>query len=160
MVFITHNSLKLRHYLIPYLFHIFQDPCFSRSRFFRGKVFEGLGLSGSRFFRVRDQGPGPGFRSSRLCEHMKKIRSNQALQSCTELSKTQIFPVSIVKDTYLKEQSVKVFFKLLKKKLQLTNCHGGKYLLIPFHFKRLCITLLKMICTNQKIEFYYFLLPN
>ena len=48
MVFIEHNSLKSDIFLIPYLFHVFQDSCFL----------------GSRFFRVRVQDPSPGFRSS------------------------------------------------------------------------------------------------
>ena len=51
---------------------VFQSPGFWRSRFFRVQVFQGpvfSGLrfscfSGSRFFRVQVQGPGPGFRSS------------------------------------------------------------------------------------------------
>ena len=50
MVFIEHNSLKSDIFLIPYLFHIFQDSCFS----------------GSTFFRVWAQAPGSGFRSSQL----------------------------------------------------------------------------------------------
>ena len=50
-------------------------PCFSESSFFRVKIFQGPGLSESRFLRVRVQGPGPwsrvwvlgpGFRSSLL----------------------------------------------------------------------------------------------
>ena len=72
MVFIKHNSLKSDIYFNP----IFV-PCFSGSRFFRVQVFQGPGFSGfrffvgpgfsgsgSRFFRVRIQDPGPGFRSS------------------------------------------------------------------------------------------------
>ena len=51
MVFIENNSLKSDILLIPYLFHVFQDSCFSWSRFFRAQVF---------------QGPGPGFRSSQF----------------------------------------------------------------------------------------------
>ena len=78
MVFVEHNSPKSDIFLIPYLFHVFQDSCFSGSRFFRVQIFQspgfsgsrffwvhdfqGLGFSGSQFFRVRVQGPGPGFR--------------------------------------------------------------------------------------------------
>ena len=84
MVFIGPNSLKSDIFLIPYLFHVFQDSYFSGSRFFRVQVFQIPGFSGSRFSesrffrvlvfqgpgflgsgsRVRVQGPGPGFRSS------------------------------------------------------------------------------------------------
>ena len=53
MVFIEHNSLKSDIFLIPYLFHVFQDSCFSGFRFFRVQVFQSPGFSGSRFFRVR-----------------------------------------------------------------------------------------------------------
>ena len=53
MVFIRHNSLKSDMFLIRYLFHVFQDTCFSGSRFFRVQVFQGPGFSGSRFFRVQ-----------------------------------------------------------------------------------------------------------
>ena len=43
---------------MPYFFHIFQDPCFLGSRFFKVHVFQGPGFSGSRFFRVQViQGP-------------------------------------------------------------------------------------------------------
>ena len=38
---------------------------------------------------------------NRLCKHMGKVRSSQAsisINSCTELSKTQFFPVNIVKE--------------------------------------------------------------
>ena len=81
MVFIEHNSLKSDIFLIPYLFHVFQDSCFSGFRFFRVQVFQSPGFSGSRFFRVQVfsgsrfsrvqffQGPGPGFRSSLFSEH-------------------------------------------------------------------------------------------
>ena len=55
MVFIEHNSLKSGIFLIPYLFHVFLDSCFSGSRFFRVQVFQGPGFSWSRFFRVRVQ---------------------------------------------------------------------------------------------------------
>ena len=48
MVFIKHNY-QVRHFLIPYLFHVFQDLCISGSKFFTIQVF---------------QGQGPGFRSS------------------------------------------------------------------------------------------------
>ena len=64
MVFIEHNSLKSDIFLIPYLFHVFQDSYFSGSRFFRVQVFQIPGFSGSRFsesrfFRVLVfQGPG------------------------------------------------------------------------------------------------------
>ena len=59
MVFIEHNSLKSDIFLIPYLFHVFQDSCFSGSRFFRVQIFQSPGFSGSRFFSVQDfQGPG------------------------------------------------------------------------------------------------------
>ena len=72
-------------FLIPYLFHVFQDSCisgstffrlqvflgpffsgsrFSGSRFFKVQVFQGPSFSRSRYFRVRVQGPGTGFRSS------------------------------------------------------------------------------------------------
>ena len=68
MVFIEHNSLKSDIFLIPYLFHIFQDSCFSGSMFSTVQVFQGLGFPRSRFFRVRVQGPDPGFRSSRFKE--------------------------------------------------------------------------------------------
>ena len=49
--------------------HVFQGPRFLRSRFFWVQVFQSPGFqdpgfSGSRFFRVLVQGPGPGFRST------------------------------------------------------------------------------------------------
>ena len=54
MVFIKYNSLKSDIYLVPYSFHVSQDPCFSRP-----KVFWVL---------VQDPGPGltvgPGFPGS------------------------------------------------------------------------------------------------
>ena len=53
MVFIKHNSLKSDIFLIPYLFHVFQDPCFQGSRFFRVQVFESPGFPGSGFFRFQ-----------------------------------------------------------------------------------------------------------
>ena len=53
MVFIKHNSLKSDIFFNPIFFQVFQGSAFSRSR----------------FFRVRVQGPGPGFRSS----HPKKL---------------------------------------------------------------------------------------
>ena len=53
MVFIEYNFLKSDIFLIPYLFHVFQDSCFSGSRFFRVQVFQGPGFSGSTFFRVQ-----------------------------------------------------------------------------------------------------------
>ena len=37
------------------LFHVFQDSCFSDSRFFSVQIFQGPGFSESRFFRVRVQ---------------------------------------------------------------------------------------------------------
>ena len=43
---------------MPYLSHVFQGPGFSWIQ-----VFQGSGFSGSRFFKVRVQGPGPDFRS-------------------------------------------------------------------------------------------------
>ena len=60
MVFIEHNSLKSDIFLIPYLFHVFQDSCFSGfrflgSRFFRVQVFKGPGSSGTSFLRIRVQ---------------------------------------------------------------------------------------------------------
>ena len=63
MVFIEHNSLKplfLTLFLIPYLFHVLQDSCFSGARFFRVQVFQGPGFLGSRFFQS------PGFSESRF----------------------------------------------------------------------------------------------
>ena len=47
--------------------HFSTSSCFLRflgSKIFRVQVFQGLGFSGYRFFRVWVQGPGPGFRSS------------------------------------------------------------------------------------------------
>ena len=52
------------HFLYPAVSHIFQNPDFLGSRFFMVQVSQGLGVSGSNFYRVRVQGPGPGFRSS------------------------------------------------------------------------------------------------
>ena len=63
MVFIEHNSLKPDIFLSPYLFHVFQDSCFSGFRFFRVQVFQSPGFSGSRFFRVQVF-LGPGFPGS------------------------------------------------------------------------------------------------
>ena len=65
MVFIRYNSLKSDMFLIPYLFHAFQDTCFSGSRFFRAQVFQGPGFSGSRIFWVQVF-KGPGFSGSRF----------------------------------------------------------------------------------------------
>ena len=45
MAFIKHNSLKSDIFLILYLFHVFQDPGYLGSRFFRVQVFQGLGFS-------------------------------------------------------------------------------------------------------------------
>ena len=94
MVFVEHNSLKSDIFLIPYLFHVFQDSCFSGSRFFRVQVFQspdfsgsrffwvqdfqGPGFSGSQFFRVQVQGPGPGFRKRFLTATFLK-REKKAL---------------------------------------------------------------------------------
>ena len=59
MVFIKHNSLRSDMFLNPYLFHVFQDSCFSGFRFFRVQVF---------------QCPGPGFRSRQNFEiHLAKL---------------------------------------------------------------------------------------
>ena len=67
MVFIEHNSLKSDIFLIPYLFHVFQDSC-----------FQGPGFSGFRFLRVQVfQGPGPGFRSSHQFWFEFKFESRQ-----------------------------------------------------------------------------------
>ena len=86
MVFIKHNSLKSDIFLIPYLFHAFQDLCFPGSRFFRVQVFQSPGFSGSRFFKVRLHDQGPGFRSSPVfmpvlqqvfsCEFCKTFQNN------------------------------------------------------------------------------------
>ena len=59
MVFVEHSSLKLDIFFNPIFI-----PCFSGFMLFRAQVFLGPGFSGSRFFRVRVQGPSPGFRSS------------------------------------------------------------------------------------------------
>ena len=56
MAFIKHSS-QVRHVLIPYLFHVFQDSCISGFTFFRIQVFQGL-----------SQGPGPGVSSSLFCQ--------------------------------------------------------------------------------------------
>ena len=40
---------------MPYFFHVFQDPYFLGSRFFKVHVFQGPGYSGFRLFRVRVQ---------------------------------------------------------------------------------------------------------
>ena len=53
MVFTEPNSLKSGIFLIPYLFHVFQDSYFSGSRFFRVQVFQSPGFSGSRIFLVQ-----------------------------------------------------------------------------------------------------------
>ena len=66
MIFIKHNYLKSDIFLIPYLFHVFQHPCFSGSMFFWVQVFQGSGFSGFGS-RVQVQGLGPGFRSSLQC---------------------------------------------------------------------------------------------
>ena len=47
MVFVEHNSLKSDIFLIPYLFHVFQNSCFSGSRFFRVQVLQGPAFAGS-----------------------------------------------------------------------------------------------------------------
>ena len=68
MVFVKHSSLKSDIFLNPIFI-----PGFSETRFFRVQVFQNLGFSGSRVFkvqvrvqvpgsRVRVQGPGPGSR--------------------------------------------------------------------------------------------------
>ena len=70
MVFIKHKFLKLDIHFNPVF-----TPCFIGSKFLRvrrffrvqvilGQDFSGSRFSGSKFFRVRVQGPGPGFRSS------------------------------------------------------------------------------------------------
>ena len=61
------NMCSSNHFSISSRF-----PCFSRSRFFRVQVFQGPGFQGPGFqgpvpgFRVRVQGPGKGYRSSRF----------------------------------------------------------------------------------------------
>ena len=57
------NSLKSDIFLIPYLFHVFQDSCFAESRFFKVQVFQGTDFSGSTLFWVQDF-MGPGFSGS------------------------------------------------------------------------------------------------
>ena len=60
-------SCSLTYFLIQYLFHIFQSPCVSGSKFFGVLVFQGPAYSGSRFLGVHVlQGPifsGSGYRS-------------------------------------------------------------------------------------------------
>ena len=53
--------------------HFSRRPGFSRFRFFRIQVFPGPGFLGSRFFWIRVQGLGPGFRSSRYKAFIKLL---------------------------------------------------------------------------------------
>ena len=59
--------------------------------FFRIQVFEGIDCSESSFFRVRVQGPGPGFRSSRKKIDYKKLLKTQI--SLNPLSTNILFTI-------------------------------------------------------------------
>ena len=75
-VLISYNMWSSNHFSISSRFQCFQGLGFSGSRFFRVQVFQGPGFSGSRFFRVqifriqvfriRVQGPDPGYRRSSI----------------------------------------------------------------------------------------------
>ena len=84
MVFIEHNSLKSYLFLIPYLFHVLQDSCFSVYRFFRVQIL---------------QGPGPGSGSRVRVQVLEVAHSNSlirvtvALFSGSQLDNKHIFGI-------------------------------------------------------------------
>ena len=108
---IAHGLCKT-YFLISYLFHIFQGPCFS----------------GSRFFRVRVQGLGPDFRSSLLLVLLHSLQ--KVLVTCWNIYYMDV--AKILKISRCKYCSL-IFTKTLITKIagwKITCCKNCSYLVI------------------------------